>query len=281
MINKLLGRLDNQALRWILIIIVRIMYAIRSKEALQKVYYHHNFRVWGYQFKSNFFWNTGPGWITGKNFFESQLLHYFANQYRPKEGDVIIDLGAGLGEEMIVLSDWVGRTGKVYAIEATPRIAQALTYAQKANQLQNVFVFNLAITNKSERIEIADELGYVSNTIQSVTKNKSNLFEVPGLTLDDFFQQQEIKHVDLLKVNIEGAEQFMIMGMDKCISKIENIAVSCHDFRYTNNNESEFYKTMDKIVSYFTSKGFSLVILQSEDILLRHIVFGKNLAFKQ
>src|SRR6188508_289310 len=103
MVNKFLSRLDNRTLRWVLIIIVRIMYRIRSKESIRKVYYDSTFRVWGYQFKINFFWNTGPGWVTCKEYFESQLLTYFANQYKPKAGDIDVDVGAGLGEEAIVL----------------------------------------------------------------------------------------------------------------------------------------------------------------------------------
>jgi len=281
MVNKLLKQLDNRPLRWILIIIIRIMYAIRSDENILKVFYDHTFSVCGYQFKTHFFWNTGPGWITGKQYFASQLLHYFANQYQPKKGDVVIDLGAGLGEEMIVLAGWVGDRGKVYSIEATPRIAQALVFAKEANHLRNVSVINVAINNKSETVEISDEAGYVGNTIQAVIQNKINLFEVRGLTLDDFFQEHGIKHVDLLKVNIEGAEQFMIMGMDNAVSKIKNIAISCHDFRFSLNGESEFYRTLDKVKSYFDSKGFKTWVLPTEDVLQRHIVFGKNLAFSQ
>lgn len=281
MINKFLSRLNNDQLRWILLLIIRIMYAVRSKETLQQVYYHQQFQIWGYKFEKNFFWNTGPGWITGRRHFESQLLHYFANQYRPKNGDVVIDLGAGLGEESTIFAEWVGNQGKVYAIEATPRIAEALTFAKEANKLQNVFISNIAINNKSEPVEIADETGYVGNTIHTVIENKTNVFTVPGITLDDFFHRHEIRHVDLLKVNIEGAEQFMILGMDNSVSKIKNIAISCHDFRHTHNKESEFYRTMDKIKHYFSSNGFSLQVLDSNDILQRHIVYGKNLAFHQ
>jgi len=237
--------------------------------------------VWGYQFKINFFWNTGPGWVTCKEYFESQLLTYFANQYKPKAGDIVVDVGAGLGEEAIVLAEWVGREGRVYAIEATPRIAGALSFAKAANNLQNVSIFNLAICNRSESVEISDSVGYVGNTIQTVIESKTNLFKVRGLTLDDFLKEQGINHVDLLKVNIEGAEQFMIMGMDNAVSKIKNVAISCHDFRYNLNGESEFYITLDKVKSYFDSKGFRTWVLPSEDVLQRHIVFGKNLAFNQ
>ena len=278
MINELLRKLDNRALRWLLILLIRAMYKLRTNEDLQKVFYHRTFRLWGYQLKNKFFWNVGPGWITGKKHFESVLLHYFANQYQPKKGDVIIDLGAGVGEEMIVLSDWVGDQGHVYAIEATPRIAEALKFAKDVNHLKNVSISNIAISDKNGPVDIADESGYVGNTINSVVESQGHTFKVPGMTLDDFFRNQQISKVDLLKVNIEGAEQFMIKGMDNAVTKIKNIAISCHDFRHTNNNESEFYMTMDQVKSYFDSKGFSTLVLPSDDILQRHILFGKNVA---
>jgi hypothetical protein len=70
----------------------------------------------------------------------------------------------------------------------------------------------------------------------------------------------------------------MIKGMDDAVTKIQNIAISCHDFRHTNNNESAFYVTMAQVKSYFDSKGFNTFVLPSEDILQRHILFGKNSA---
>jgi len=279
MVNFILAKLDAKPFRWILCMLIRTVYLIRRKEPIKNVFYHKTFKLWGYQFTKTFFWNTGPGWITSKKYFESQLRRYFANQYQPKNGDIVIDLGAGLGEEAILMSDWVGETGKVYAVEATPRIAKALTYAKEVNKLDNLLVFNLAINHKNEGVEIFDDHGYVGNTINTTVKNMTNSFAVPGITFDEFFHEQGLKHVDLLKVNIEGAEQFMIMGMDKSVSKIKNIAVSCHDFRFVNNGESEFYKTMNVVKSFFNENGFSITLLATDDILQRHIVFGKNLAF--
>jgi FkbM family methyltransferase len=255
------------------------MYVIRTKQRIQGFYYHAKFQTWGYRFKTNFFWNTGPGWATCRQYFESQLLHFFANQYRPKTGDVVLDLGAGLGEESIIFAEWVGEHGQVYAIEATPRIAEALSYAIAANNLHNVSVFNLAISDKNETVEISDEVGYVGNTLNTVVSNKTKTFEVRSLTMDQFFLEQRIKHIDLLKVNIEGAEQLMILGMNDAIKKIRHVAISCHDFRYTSNKESEFYKTFDKVRAYLVSNGFKVSTITSDDTLLNHIVFGENTSF--
>ena len=57
--------------------------------------------------RPTFFGTLDQAETTSKQYFESQLLKYFANQYQPKQRDVVIDLAARLGEETIVFAGWV------------------------------------------------------------------------------------------------------------------------------------------------------------------------------
>jgi hypothetical protein len=54
---------------------------------------------------------------------------------------------------------------------------------------------------------------------------------VPALDLDTFVEDNRIQSIDLLKMNIEGAEELAILGMSKSAHRIKNIAIACHDFR--------------------------------------------------
>ena len=45
---------------------------------------------------------------------------YWFHVYQPQPGDVIVDIGAGRGEDVFAFSKAVGRTGHVWAIEAHP-----------------------------------------------------------------------------------------------------------------------------------------------------------------
>ena len=50
----------------------------------------------------------------------------FFNSYKPKKGDVCIDIGAGLGIDTRLMSRMVENEGKVFSIEATERTYKAL-----------------------------------------------------------------------------------------------------------------------------------------------------------
>src|SRR5205085_495224 len=54
--------------------------------------------------------------------------------------------------------------------------------------------------------------------------------EVPAKTLEGFLAENGIERVDLLKMNIEGAERLVFRGAGDAIGRVEHVAVSCHDF---------------------------------------------------
>ena len=57
-------------------------------------------------------------------------------------------------------------------------------------------------------------------------------------------------------MNIEGAEK-EIMEEISNFGMIKRFVISCHDFR-ANNNEGEWYRTKDTVVSTLEKNGYSL-----------------------
>jgi hypothetical protein len=79
-------------------------------------------------------------------------------------------------------------------------------------------------------------------------------FAVPMLTLDEFVRVNGIKKIDFLKVNIEGAEAWMLEGMRNSIHIIQNAAISCHDFL---SNDGEI-RIMNEVRTFFEKSGFNV-----------------------
>ena len=50
------------------------------------------------------------------------LLPVHLKSYSPKVDDIIFDIGAGIGNEVIYLSKLVGKNGKIFAVEANPKV---------------------------------------------------------------------------------------------------------------------------------------------------------------
>jgi FkbM family methyltransferase len=270
MINRFLSLIDIPVFRGLLKILIVLNY-LRKGIKIQQVKYFSSFNKWYYKVNGISFFSTSAGWAYSYEFLLNEIKNISCYAYLPKAGDIVIDLGAGIGEETIIFSKLIGSSGMVYSIEAHPKTFKSLKYIVEANNLSNVSLSNSAISDKNGIVRIEDDDSYIGNTILNKSQ-KDNLIEVPAFTMDSFIKSNNIKRVDFLKVNIEGAEQLILKGMDNFVSILLNGAISCHDFRHQ-NGEEEFYKTKEIVVSYFKSKGFNILIRQTGNNLLDNYVY--------
>lgn len=177
--------------------------------------------------------------------------------YKVKEGDTVIDIGAGIGEETLCLASLVGNKGRVYSIEANPRIFSILKEVIELNELKNVTAFNLAISEKDEPIQIIEDQNFLAGSIGNPIAQNSKSYTVQGMRMESFLKQHEINKVDLLKANIEGAERFIIQSLGERLHIIRNAAIACHDFRYRNEG-NPFFKTKELVVRFFEENGYKV-----------------------
>lgn len=147
--------------------------------------------------------------------------------YEPVEGDVVIDVGAGIGTEVQHFSKAVGSSGFVVAIEAQPDTFKCLCRFCELNHLDNVSVHNLAISDTPGSVQIDDNSHHISSTILG----GQGCVEVKADTLDNLLDDLSVESVDYLKMNIEGAERLAIRGMTGSIARIKTLNISCHDFK--------------------------------------------------
>jgi FkbM family methyltransferase len=276
--NQILFFFDKPGLRYLLYPLIYINY-VRKGEKIKKVTYNSQYKLWCYTVGRFSFFSSSPGWVYSFNYLFRILKQISCYAYLPQKGDIVLDVGAGLGEETLIMADLVGNNGKVFSIEANPRVFSALEYIVKNNGLTNVLLFNNALSDKNEMISIEDSVesadSFLANSVNN-TRNSQNKMNVQALTLDSFIEGNKIEKIDLLRVNIEGAEQLMIKGMESGIEKIKNIAISCHDFRY-HAGESDFFKTKEKIIDYFSSKGFLITTQNTSDTVIDDYVYGIRL----
>jgi FkbM family methyltransferase len=174
--------------------------------------------------------------------------------YRPRPGDVIVDVGAEIGTDTISFSRSIGPTGKVIAIEAQPQTFELLLKACEANGLSNVSPLNVAVASEPGMVRITSDAGIESNFIS----DEGELVQAD--TLDNLLR--DLPKIDLLKMNIEGAEQLAIKGMDETVEKTVHMAVACHDFV---DSSSDWFCTIQKVSDYLSSKGFDIATRDSDD----------------
>ena len=168
--------------------------------------------------------------------------------YRPKTGDVIIDVGAGVGEETLTFSRAVGVRGKVICIEAHPRTYRCLQKLVQYNRLQNVIPIHAAASEPGcSAVTIENGNEYLSNRIGGAGVS------VPATTIDAIHRQMNLGRVHFLKMNIEGAERLAIRGMAATLKETEVLCVSCHDF-LTQKAKDDRLRTKDAVRRFFAAE---------------------------
>jgi len=145
-----------------------------------------------------------------------------------KKGDVVLDVGANIGLTTIRASKLIGEGGYVYAIEAMPSTFEILNFNTQLNKLSNVSCFNIALADYVGKTDIFHNLDINRGAASIYSESKQGGVEVDITTLDQFVINNELKTVDFIKIDIEGAEYPMLIGGSNFFNK--NKPIICVEF---------------------------------------------------
>jgi FkbM family methyltransferase len=171
--------------------------------------------------------------------------------YRPRPGAIIVDAGAGIGGETQVFAETVGSTGRVLSIEASP-----VTFARLAARVRWNRLDNVALVDRSRPAYVEDRREvYERNTVGFEPRDRWTM-PVDGVSLDELCEQHGIDHIDLLKLNIEGAERHAIAGMRRIIERTDAVCIACHDFW---GAKDRAFETRTPVLAFLRESGFEIV----------------------
>jgi FkbM family methyltransferase len=199
-------------------------------------------------------------WADGEIFYSSYPTSHpavvtkheqlFFAEYTPSQGDIVVDVGAGGGTEIIRLSKALGPSGRVIAIEADPVALRRLRKQVAALGSTNVEILPIAVSELEGTIDLYfSQEGHVGN---STTANTGECrVAVEARPLRDILADLGVTRVSYMKVNIEGAEYAALKSLGDSIRNVENLCISCHDF--TGIPEQ---RTYDDVHRYLTASNF-------------------------
>ena len=137
---------------------------------------------------------------------------------------VCLDVGANIGLYSLGLSH-LAPEGRVYAFEPSPGTYGHLQANVETNGAANVEAFNLAVSDTTGTVRFHDfsffSAGSFSSDKGSLLSSESygsQAFEAATTTVDDFVADQGIDRVDLIKVDVEGAELSVLAGAEKTLA---------------------------------------------------------------
>ncbi|MEO3474987.1 FkbM family methyltransferase [Roseomonas sp. CAU 1739] len=148
--------------------------------------------------------------------WEPVITAYLAEHLLP--GDIVVDVGANIGTHTLLAARIVGDTGRVHAIEASPRILGMLRANIARNGLRNVVVHHAAILDKEGEVPIylsaPDNLGQSTVIAAEAAERNAGLEAmVPGHPLGDVVPTEDLLAARFVKIDVEGAEALVVAGI--------------------------------------------------------------------
>jgi len=162
-------------------------------------------------------------WIQQQIFFfgiyDINGISYLRNTL--KSGDVFIDIGANIGSYSLIASELVKDTGKVISFEPTKLCYRKLNDNISLNNLKNIKTEKLAVYHQAGFINLhisnSDNLGMSS--ILHHDAEIGDVEKVESITLDKYIIDNNISRINLIKLDIEGAEYYALKGMLNTLKK--------------------------------------------------------------
>lgn len=212
-------------------------------------------------------------WKNQMDAYAADTKEYWLQHYRPQEGDVIVDVGAGRGEDAVTFSRAVGKTGRVIAIEAHPVNFVLLKNFCRLNHLTNVTPVQLALMDRPGTARVVEsESSWLENAVE-FGEGTSGV-QVQAGTFKEIYEEYGLKDIAFLKMNIEGAERQAVVGLEPVIHQIRQICVACHDFR-ADRGEGEQFRTRRFVEQFLTAHGFTIASRPDDPrIGIRDHIFG-------
>lgn len=171
---------------------------------------------YGYQIENEIFW---AGLRDG---FEKESIKLWIKLC--EESDVIFDVGANTGVYSLIART-IKPKAKIYAFEPVKRVFLKLQENIALNNF-DVVPFEKAISNSDGKAIIYDTL---SEHVYSVTVNKNFSSpetkvvetEIETITLNSFIRQNDIKKIDLIKIDVETHEPEVLEGFSDYLSRFK------------------------------------------------------------
>jgi FkbM family methyltransferase len=135
-----------------------------------------------------------------------------------KTGDVCLDVGANFGWYTTLFAARTGETGAVHSFEPVPATFRELERNYELmGSPANVSINNVALGDKPGTVvlNLFEGLPTGHASLSSQGRADASTFDCPMITLDSYLDDRGIDRVDLIKVDIEGAEMMFLNGAKK------------------------------------------------------------------
>ena len=211
----------------------------------------------------------------------------FNGRYEPQETAVVgsilragmsfVDVGANWGYFTLMAASLVGPSGRVLSLEPDPRLFSILEGNIGRNQLQHVTCLPVAAAREPGRLTLAgyDEEGENFGISRIVARNEEakQSYNVDADSLDRILDRQQLASVDLMKMDIEGAEVFALPGLEASLrcARVKRLLLELHPGLI-----AEHGGTADRLIGLLHQAGYTGWTIDHSATATRKAAYSKS-----
>lgn len=183
-------------------------------------------------------------------FFDDQYFRHIDPKTLP-QSPLIIDIGANVGFAALYFLHLFPKA-VIHSFEPMPYMLGQLHRRKAQNPDSEWHVHDAGVWKEDGELEIftTDGEGFTAVSGLVKLKDTNRRVKVRVVGLEGFMRDHAIPHVDLLKLDCEGAEYGILFSLsDEAFACISNIAMETHD--------TEEYRTRD-MVDFLKTKGYEV-----------------------
>jgi len=169
---------------------------------------------------------------------EVLLRKVYTRFAEPERGWIILDVGAHVGVFTLSVHKAVGQHGRVIAIEPSPENIRKLLMNIAINKCRNVTIIPEAPSNTNGTAKLFLGSEGAKDSLKVIGRD---FVEVKVRTLANLINLLGLRRVDLMKVDVEGAELDVLEGSAKALDKIQRIVIASYHYPHESEDIQRFF----------------------------------------
>jgi FkbM family methyltransferase len=191
--------------------------------------------------------------------FEKEETAFFKRNI--KEGDICFDIGGNIGFFSLLFAR-CAPNGVVHAFEPICLNAKLISVNAALNNMNNIIVNMSAVGSEQGFVTFSVSKDSAFSSMKDTgRKPVAESVTVPITTIDTYVAKNNITHVDIMKVDVEGAEEMVINGAALLLKnnkvKPRIILLELYDLNLAAFNTS-VKRIMEKMISF----GYSAYVIR-------------------
>ena len=206
--------------------------------------------------------------------FEIDDIKYFEKNI--SHNDVILDIGANVGV-YCVTSGKRNADARIIAFEPIPINAQLIRASLLLNHIENVQVIQKCVSDSTREVlfSVSIDSAY-SSMIDTRRKPEREAIKCQAVKLEDFCVKHGINQIDLIKIDVEGAEELVIRGGEKIFGN-SSVAPRLVLMELYDQNLKVFGSSIEKVLEMMGNYGYTaFTLIKGTKVVFKKKYYNKH-----